>query len=127
MTRPKDIGTAFETACVKFLRDNGFPGAERRALSGALDKGDLLVCPGVIAECKAWSTVTDGNIADWWDETAREKKNANASVALLVVKRPRKPVAQAWCWRTTEWGFYHAQWFGHAVNELRDMGWGDPR
>ena len=53
MTRPRDIGTEWETRCVNWLRDNGYyEHAERRAQAGALDKGDLLI-PGLMAECKA--------------------------------------------------------------------------
>jgi len=122
----KAKGTAWESEVVKYLRANGFEQAERRALAGNADKGDILVTAGVIAECKAWATFTDSNVVDWWAETATEKKNANASVALLIVKRPRKGAAQSWCWRQGEWGYWHAQFLSDALNELRDMGWGSP-
>lgn len=128
MTRPKDIGTQWETTVVRYLQSNGFPGAERRALSGSADKGDILVCPGVIAECKAWTSFSDADVTEWWHETATEKKNANASVALLIVKR-KGLIGQpgnAWCWRQGEWGYWHAQFLSLAIQELRDMGWGTP-
>ena len=35
--RPKAIGTAAETAVVRYLAAHGFPAAERRALHGARD------------------------------------------------------------------------------------------
>jgi hypothetical protein len=41
MSKAKAKGTSAETAVVKFLIDNGFPYAERRALNGALDLGDI--------------------------------------------------------------------------------------
>jgi hypothetical protein len=122
----KAKGTAWESEVVKYLRANGFEQAERRALAGNADKGDILVCPGVIAECKAWATFTDGDVVEWWAETATEKKNANASVALLIIKRPRKGADRAWCWRQGEWGYWHAQFLSEALEELRDMGWGSP-
>ena len=50
--RPKDIGTAAETAVVRFLRDNGFPLAERRALHGSTDRGDITGTPGLVWEVK---------------------------------------------------------------------------
>ena len=48
----KAKGTAWETACTNWAREHGFPHAERRALAGALDKGDLMI-PGLMIECKA--------------------------------------------------------------------------
>lgn len=88
--RPKQIGTAAESAVVKALRAHGFPHAERRALSGAADHGDILLCPGVIAEVKggaAAKDASDGLLQVWWEETQREKINARADVALLIVAR----------------------------------------
>ncbi len=41
MSKSKQKGTAAETAVVKYLKANGFPKAERRALQGNLDKGDI--------------------------------------------------------------------------------------
>ena len=38
--RPKAIGTAAETAVVRYLAAHGFPAAERRALHGATDLGE---------------------------------------------------------------------------------------
>jgi len=90
MNRPKQIGTAAESAVVKALRAHGFPHAERRALSGAADHGDILLCPGVIAEVKggaAAKQASDGLLQVWWEETLREKVNARADVALLIVAR----------------------------------------
>lgn len=44
--RPKAIGTAAETAVVRYLAAHGFPAAERRALHGATDHGG--------ARCPKW-------------------------------------------------------------------------
>ncbi len=41
MSRSKQKGTAFESALVEYLNENGYPEAERRALQGAEDKGDI--------------------------------------------------------------------------------------
>ena len=43
--RPKAIGTAAETAVVRYLAAHGFPAAERRALHGATDLGDITGTP----------------------------------------------------------------------------------
>lgn len=90
MNRSKSVGTATESAVVKALRRNGFPHAERRALAGRADVGDVILCPGVIAEVKggaAAKQASDGLLQVWWEETVREQVNARADVALLVVAR----------------------------------------
>jgi len=100
-TRPKDIGTRGETAVVNFLRENGFPHAERRALAGSLDLGDILVTAGVIAEVKAGvaaETASDGQVVEWLAETERERVHANAAVGLLVTKRRGKGHGNAGQW-----------------------------
>lgn len=88
--RSKNIGTAGETAVVNYLHRNGFPEAERRALAGQADKGDILVCNGVIAEVKAGTAAekaSDHQLRLWCEETEKERLNANAAHAFLVVKR----------------------------------------
>lgn len=103
MSRSKQTGTSFESALVKYARDNGFPGADRLPLSGALDRGDVGLAPGVIAECKAGSAAehaSDGQIAKWLEETERERVNANAAIGLLVTKRKgvgASRMTEQWC------------------------------
>lgn len=90
MTRPKDIGTAAETAVVRFLRTAGFPHAERRALHGAVDLGDITGTPGVCWEVKggdAARRASDGRVAAWLGETERERAAAAADVGVLVMQR----------------------------------------
>jgi hypothetical protein len=48
----KARGTAAETAVVRFLRGSGYPGAERRALAGTQDRGDIAGIPGLVIEVK---------------------------------------------------------------------------
>jgi hypothetical protein len=89
--RPKAIGTQAETAVVHAARRHGFPGAERRALRGRHDVGDVLLCPGVILEVKggqAARTASDALVSAWLTETERERVNAGAAVAVLVTVRP---------------------------------------
>ena len=50
--RPKAIGTAAETAVVRYLAAHGFPNAERRALHGATDLGDITGTPSLCWEVK---------------------------------------------------------------------------
>lgn len=99
--RPRDVGTAAESAVVRVLRDNGFPHAERRALRGNLDCGDVTGTPGVCWEVKggdAARRASDGQVAAWLAETERERVNARADVGVLVVARAGIGLANAGRW-----------------------------
>jgi len=88
--RPRDIGTAAETAVVRYLRDHGFPHAERRALRGARDAGDITGIPGVCWSIKggeAAKDASDGLVEDWLSELERQRLNAKASYGVLVLQR----------------------------------------
>lgn len=101
MSRPKDIGTAAESAVVRFLAAHGWPSAERRALTGALDCGDITGTPGLCWEVKggrAAEQASDGLISDWLEETERERLNASADLGILVTKRPGYGPARAASW-----------------------------
>lgn len=90
VNKPKAIGTAAESAVVRFLRENGFPFAERTALAGALDRGDITGTPGLAFEVKAGraaETASDGLVTSWLAETERERITARAGVGVLVLKR----------------------------------------
>ena len=84
MSKSKQKGTAFETAVVRFLQENGFPYAERAPLSGNKDRGDITGTPGLVWECKNHKTL---ELAKWMQETLVETVNANADAGILVVKR----------------------------------------
>lgn len=104
MNRSKQRGTAAETAVVRYLAANGFPHAERRALRGNLDAGDVTGCPGLCVEIKGGDAArfaSDGLIAAWMRELAAEVGNAGADVGLLVVQRAGVGPANAgrwWAW-----------------------------
>lgn len=101
MARPKDIGTAGETAVVRYLNANGFPHAERRALAGAYDLGDITGTPGVAWEVKAGQaakTAGDKQVTDWLVETETERVNARADVGVLVMARAGYGAARAGQW-----------------------------
>jgi hypothetical protein len=84
-------GTSAETAVVRYLQQ-WWPAAERRALSGNKDKGDVAGIPGTVIEVKAAARL---ELAAWRRETWFEMENAEAVHCILVVKRPRKSV---WQW-----------------------------
>lgn len=89
-TKSKAKGTTAEREVVRYLQQ-WWPAAERRALSGNKDKGDVAGVPGVVIEVKAAARL---ELAAWRRETLAEQENALAHCSLLVVKRPRKPVAE---------------------------------
>lgn len=101
VNRPKQIGTACETAVVNYLRPNGFPFAERIALHGALDEADVQACPGVTLEVKggkAAESASDATIAVWLAQAEAERVNRGADVTPLVCKRAGKGAANAGAW-----------------------------
>jgi hypothetical protein len=135
--RSKQIGTRGETGVVKALHAHGFPGAERRALAGSSDRGDILICPGLIAEVKAGAHARNASLADivfWWRETERERHNAGAAFGLLVVQRNGYSADRAEKWRCfldlgAIWGREHRRVemvLDEACEVLRIEGWGDP-
>lgn len=92
MNVAKRKGTAWETAVVGFFKANGFPNAERRALSGVLDRGDIAGFPMVV-ECKATQRI---DLGVFMAEAEREAKNAKDTDHLLVIKRRQRSVADAY-------------------------------
>jgi Holliday junction resolvase len=90
VSKAKARGTSAETAVVRYLQQ-WWPAAERRALSGNKDKGDVAGIPGVCIEVKA---AKDQKLAAWQRETLAEMKNAGAEACMLVVKRPYKTAAR---------------------------------
>jgi hypothetical protein len=135
--KPKQIGTRGETAVVKALRNLGFPGAERRALAGALDLGDINICPGVIAEVKwgkAAKTASLGDITEWWRQTERERANSGAAIGLLIIQRngygeDRADKSRCFLDLGALWGRDHLRVelvLDVATQILRKEGWGDP-
>jgi len=145
-TRSKDIGTRAETAVVRAARTRGFPGADRLTLTGAHDRGDVGLCPGVIVEVKggeAARAASDAQIERWLGETNIEAMHAGADVAFLVVQRRGVGAANAHRW----WAWWRLGWLdalradeipddidpipvrmllGDALQLLREAGWGEP-
>lgn len=84
VNKPRTKGTFAETVVVNYLRDNGFPYAERRTLKGAKDRGDVAGCPGLCFEVK-YAGVSM-KIGTWLGETDVESLNDSADYGILVVK-----------------------------------------
>jgi uncharacterized OB-fold protein len=87
MNRSKQRGTAWETSIVNYLKENGAPYAERRALNGNADRGDVAGIPGVVLEAKAAARI---DLAGWVTEAEQERVNDGAKVAAVWIKRRGK-------------------------------------
>lgn len=88
----KARGTAFETAVVNYLREHGYPDAERRALHGKHDRGDLIGVPWAV-ECKNHSRL---DLAGWVAQARAEAVNAGAPVGVVVHKARGRGVADSY-------------------------------
>ncbi|NMF29611.1 hypothetical protein [Cellulosimicrobium aquatile] len=119
VNRPKNIGTAAETAVVRTARTRGFPHADRLTLTGNKDRGDIGLCPGVILEIKGGEkarAASDLDIERWLAETNREAVHAAADVAFLVTQRRGVGYPNAHRW----WAWWRLDW----LDSLRDL---DPK
>lgn len=90
VNRPKQKGTAAETAVAKYLVARGFTGAERRPLHGSVDKGDVRVTRRIIAQVKAGKmaeTASENQLDRWLEETTTQAINAGEDfLGILVTK-----------------------------------------
>jgi hypothetical protein len=118
VNRAKAKGTIAETALVGFLRTHGFGAAERRALSGSTDKGDVAGTPGLAWEMKS-TTGAALLIPQWMREAAAERLNAGADYCPLVVKPRGMGPASVDLWPAI-------LPLAHLVELLRCAGYGDP-
>lgn len=100
VNKSKAIGTAAESAVVKVLRPY-FPSAERLALAGQDDQGDIGHCGEFVFEIKAGKTAEtagDGLLAKWVQETERERVARGVAFGILVLKRAGVGPANAHRW-----------------------------
>jgi len=93
MSKAKQKGTNAETAVVKYLQANGFQYAERRALHGNLDKGDITGCGPLVFEVKDHATF---KLSEWLQELRDETLNAKANTGCVVAKKRGKSDAGEW-------------------------------
>jgi len=84
VSRSRARGTAWEREVVEALRRHGFGRAERRALAGARDLGDVTGIPGVVIEAKNAKTIA---LAAWLDEANVERANDHADLGVVWFKR----------------------------------------
>ena len=84
-------GTRFESLVAAYLARVWDDRIERRAKSGAKDRGDLsgvrVMGQRVVVECKDHNRL---DLAGWWAEAETERGNDDANAALIVHKRRGK-------------------------------------
>lgn len=95
MSNPSKIkGTRAESNVVKLLKDHGLK-AERRALNGSNDKGDILISTDrgdLVLEVKSGKQTLNYNRKtkeEWLRQTKVEAKNAELPCFLVIVKYQR--------------------------------------
>ena len=80
-------GTRWETAIVSYLRSEGAVQVERRARTGAKDRGDLAGLPGVVVEAK---NAQRTELAAWLSEAKREANHDGADIGVVWAHRRGK-------------------------------------
>lgn len=131
MSNPsKKKGTAAESKIVKYLRDNGLD-AERLALHGAKDEGDIRVwikdCTDIRIEVKAGKQTINPSRTDmliWEKQTTNEAYNSGCA-CFLIVARYRKCIRDydVWSFNSEKWRHHmYLDEFVQMLNEWDKQG-----
>jgi Holliday junction resolvase len=91
-TSQKRKGSDWERQVTNFLSD-WFPQIERRMAGSIKDKGDLQGIPYTVIECKNTKKL---ELAAWTDHLFEQMENAGAFRGVVIAKRPRKGVSEAY-------------------------------
>lgn len=147
--KPKAIGTSAESAVVRAARAHGFPLAERLALAGSQDLGDVRLTAFVHLEVKgghAAEQASDAQIEAWMLELERELGHAGAIAGALITKRRGYGLQRAGQWWAHVRSSWLAQWrcypdvetfpvqpdatirmtYADLLTQLQAAGYGDP-
>jgi hypothetical protein len=85
-------GSETERMVAKYLREQGWPQADRRLREGRRDdQGDIDGVPLVTIQVK---NVEANRYQEWVTDTLEQRENAGNPLCLLVRRVPRKPVEQ---------------------------------
>jgi hypothetical protein len=99
----RDRGVVTERKLATFLREHGFPHAERAVKTGVVtrtrtvvDPGDITGTPGLVWQSKALRPLTraENEVPAWMLETEQQRAGANADLGVLVLRRDQRPVEQ---------------------------------
>jgi hypothetical protein len=101
-------GKVTERIVVRWMRQNGFPGADRTRRMGfrtvlrtVEDEGDIGMAPGLLCQVKSLRPVNrmERAVGGWLLETELQRRAAGAYAALLVVRRDgTADVGEWWAW-----------------------------
>ena len=104
MTRgDRTRGVVTERKLATFLREHGFPHAERAVKTGVVtrtrtvvDPGDITGTPGLVWQAKALRPLTraENEVPAWMHETEQQRVGASADLGVLVVRRDQRPAEQ---------------------------------
>lgn len=95
MSNPnKEKGTRWETAITRFLQDAGLFAYKPRQ-EGHRDIGDIHVGGAFVIQAKAYKDILAA-LRDGVEGAAVQKLHARMPFGVAVVKRPRKPIADAY-------------------------------
>ena len=84
MNRSRAKGTSWEQAIADYLRERGWPHAERRAMNGSNDRGDITGLPLVVIEAKNAQTWA---VPEWLREAEIERSHDRADLGVVWIKR----------------------------------------
>lgn len=84
MSASRAKGTAWESTVAAYLRTRGWLHAERRALGGSNDRGDIAGVPLVVIECKSAQT---WDASGWLREAELERARDKADLGVVWIKR----------------------------------------
>lgn len=99
-----DRGKVTERMLAIYLREHGFPNAERAVRTGVrtpgrevVDPGDITGTPGLVWQSKSLRPITaaENSVLGWMRETDEQRLGASADLGILVVRRDRRP-AEEW-------------------------------
>jgi Holliday junction resolvase len=116
--RSKAKGTAGETRVVNYLKTYGYE-AIRVALSGANDQGDVSIISQdgslkIVLEVKSGkqtANISRKQREDWLAETRKERNNARAALAYLVIAKHGASVKDYHVWSESGERFWYLdQW-----------------
>ena len=125
--KPRSIGTAAETAVVRYLR-RYWPTADRSPLRGNRDQGDIRGTGEIIWEVKAGTAAKGAGtaepnaklIAHWMMQTETERQHADARLGVLVTHRRGYGVGNVdrwWAWLTAGM-LYAVTGYGYESNHV---------
>lgn len=118
VNKPKNKGTAGESAVVAYLRTAGFPYAERLALQGGKDRGDITGIPGIVIEVKA---VQEYAFNGWLSEARVERDNAGADFGLVVAKPRMVGTTRTRQWYALMYAYDYLALLSQASKESGDL------